>query len=304
MGSTPEFPQFKPLEITDRDTIRPLLWAYQPEASELTFTNLFIWRAYNQTRWCRYRDWLLLAGRDASGNAFALPPIGPPPRLEASRMLLEWLRDNQGTPRPYIARADRRLVAETEGSGIFRIEPLRDHFDYVYRTRDLIALAGRKYHGKKNHLHQFTRAHAFSFMPMTDAHLQACLAMQDTWCQCHRCAEDLSLMGEWQAIRELLEHFHELQLQGGIIMVDGTVQAFTLGELLNRETAVVHIEKANADVPGLYAVINQQFCEHCWQGATCINREQDLGDEGLRQAKLSYHPDRFVEKFRLELAQQ
>jgi len=298
----PEFPQFKPLELEDRTFISPLLWAYQPETSELTFTNLFIWRSFYQTRWCRLGDWLLFACRDAGGNAFALPPVGPAPRLEVSRRLLEWLRAEQGAPRPHIDRADRRLAAETAASAELRCEAVRDHFDYVYRTSDLIGLPGRTYHGKKNHLHRFARAHAFSFVPMADAHREECLAMQETWCQCHRCAEDLNLMGEWQAIREVLEHFSDLQLQGAVIIVDGRVEAFTLGELLNRETAVVHIEKANAAMHGLYAAINQQFCQHCWQGTAYINREQDVGDAGLRQAKLSYHPDHLVEKFRIELA--
>jgi hypothetical protein len=113
----------------------------------------------------------------------------------------------------------------------------------------------------------------------------------------------MNLMGEWEAIRELLDCCDRLSVQGGAIVINGAVEAFTLGELLNKDTAVVHIEKANSQIPGLYAVMNQQFCEHAWSGVAFINREQDLGDEGLRQAKLSYHPVRLVEKFKIRLAE-
>jgi len=108
-------------------------------------------------------------------------------------------------------------------------------------------------------------------------------------------------MGEWQAVRLALQHFAELELAGGLILMDWRVEAFTLGELLNRDTAVVHIEKANPDIRGLYALINQQFCEQAWAATPFLNREQDLGEPGLRTAKLSYHPHRLVEKFRVKL---
>jgi hypothetical protein len=112
----------------------------------------------------------------------------------------------------------------------------------------------------------------------------------------------MNLMHEWDAVRELLGAFDELAVTGGVIMVDGSLEAFAVGELLSADTAVVHIEKANAQIPGLYSLINQQFCEHAWSSIALINREQDLGDEGLRQAKLSYHPERLVEKYRIRLA--
>lgn len=110
------------------------------------------------------------------------------------------------------------------------------------------------------------------------------------------------MLGEWDAIREALTNFRSLELKGGVILVDNRVQAFTLGERLNNNTAVVHIEKANTEIRGLYAIINQQFCEKQWKDVLHINREQDLGELGLREAKLSYNPCRLVEKYRITLA--
>jgi uncharacterized protein len=96
-------------------------------------------------------------------------------------------------------------------------------------------------------------------------------------------------------------HFEALEMEGGVITVNDQLEAFTLGERLNKETAVVHIEKADVRIRGLYAVVNQQFCEKQWKDIPWINREQDLGEPGLRKAKLSYNPDRLVEKFRITL---
>ena len=112
----------------------------------------------------------------------------------------------------------------------------------------------------------------------------------------------MSLQGEWEAVKAGLRNFYDLNLQGAVILINGNVEAFTLGELLNEETAVVHIEKANPMIPGLYAVINQEFCRHSWFQVPFINREQDLGVSGLRTAKMSYHPHHLVEKFRIRLS--
>jgi hypothetical protein len=302
MAGIPVFPHFKQLELEDRESISELLRAYQPETSELTFTNLFIWRRHYAVQWSLWRDTMLFLCTHADGSLFCLPPVGPSLRIEAVHLLLAWLQEEKKQPQPCIVRADGRLAAELAAQSGLTIEPQREHFDYVYATGDLVQLAGRKYHGKKNHINKFRSAYGFAYEPLTAGHIEACLRLQAAWCGTNRCSEDMNLMGEWDAIRELLDCCDHLGVQGGIIIINGAVEAFTLGELLNKDTAVVHIEKANSQIPGLYAVMNQQFCEHAWSGVPFINREQDLGDEGLRQAKLSYHPVRLVEKFMIRLA--
>jgi hypothetical protein len=109
-------------------------------------------------------------------------------------------------------------------------------------------------------------------------------------------------MGEWEAIVKVLANYQALSLQGGVILIDDRVQAFSCGERLNERTAVIHLEKADPELRGLYAVINREFTQQAWAGTTFINREQDLGEAGLRKAKLSYHPHHLVEKFRIRLA--
>ncbi len=296
----PIFPEFKPLGLEDRDIIQRLLWDYQPETSELTFTNLFIWREFYHFSWCLERDWLLIIS-DSPEGSWALPPIGPPPRAAVCRKLLKWPGINWTTV-PSIVRADARLVAELARAAGFLIEPLRDHFDYVYRSADLIQLPGARFQAKRTHMHQFQRAHPISYESLEKKHLAACLELAAEWCRLKSCDEDLGLTGEWDAVRAGLRNFQDLSLVGGVILVEDRVAAFTVGELLNQDTAVVHLEKANPTIPGIYAVINQEFCRHSWSQVPLINREQDLGVPGLRMAKMSYHPHRLVEKFRIQLA--
>jgi hypothetical protein len=296
-----EFPRFKQIDLEDRGLIQDLLWKYQPETSELTFTNLFIWRAHYGVIWSLYKDLLLLVFDRTAHGAYVLPPIGVSSRQEATRRLLHWLEE-KGEDEPRIERADQRLAGELAGATDLVIGPTRDDFDYVYSCQDLVRLAGRKYHAKRNFINTFQSIHQFSYEALTQNHISACLELAAKWCQLHRCDEDLNLTGEWVAIREALTNFGALQLQGGVIRLASGIEAFALGELLNSETAVVHIEKANPAIRGLYAVINQQFCQHNWEHATFVNREQDLGLLPLRQAKLSYHPHHLVEKFRIRLS--
>ena len=298
----PQFPEFKPIELGDRAYIHERLWEYQPQNSELTFTNLFIWRPHYGFLWSAYKDWLLFlgTGNGAEGD-YGLLPVGPPSRVEVCRVFLQWLRDEKGSKAASIQRADKGLVDELAGGDIFSIEATRDHFDYVYRTEDLIRLEGKNYRQKRNHINYFLREYRFDYEPLEVRHVEACLDLTGMWCEVRRCEEDLNLMGEWDAIREALKNFDPLRMAGGVVLINGRVEAFTLGELLNEKTAVVHIEKATTEVRGLYAVINQQFCEKQWQGVPFVNREQDMGEAGLRQAKLSYNPDHMVEKFRITL---
>ncbi|MBP1733649.1 MAG: hypothetical protein H6Q55_4078, partial [Deltaproteobacteria bacterium] len=217
MVTIPVFPDFRPIEIGDREVFRTKLWQYQPQNSELTFTNLFAWRNHYGFVW-------------SMGYVVT--------------KLLKWLQDEKGVREPSIERADQKLVSELKGSPEFSIEPQRDHFDYVYKTDDLIQLGGGNYRAKRNHINYFLRSYSYVYEPLDSVHKQECLDLMDCWCQVRRCEEDLNLFGEWGAIREALANFEELQIAGGVILVHGKVEAFTMGELLNRETAVVHIEKA------------------------------------------------------------
>jgi hypothetical protein len=178
-------------------------------------------------------------------------------------------------------------------------EPDRDFFDYVYSAEDLIGLRGKKFDGKRNHINRFRRSYTFEYEELAEEHISDCARIMRDRCVDNGCA---CLGGAFDACdripsMELLAHFGELGCRGAVVRVNGRCEAFTVGEALNNDTAVIYIEKANAAFNGLYSFINQQFCERAWPGMAYINREEDEGIEGLRKAKLSYHPARLVEKF-------
>lgn len=292
----PQFPYFKPLSLHDRDVVHERLVRFQPVTSELTFTNLFIWHAVYQTQWSVYQNWLLFAG-SFDGQPFVLPPVGPGPRKGAALAMMEWQRNDQGIAEPRIERADSALAKELEHETSVRIVPARDQYDYVYRTRDMIDLSGNRYHGKRNHINAMQKKHTFRYDTMKDIYVRQCMELVEKWCGIKRCEEDMNLLGEWDAVGEMLANYDQLRVRGGVMLIEDRVAAFAFGELLNPTTAVVHIEKADPDIRELYTVINQQFSEHCLHDVEFINREQDLGQPGLRKAKMSYHPDHLVEKF-------
>lgn len=299
MSDFPRFPDFRPLALADREFIAPILWAYQPLVSEMTFTNLFIWQGIYHTQWAVLDNHLLFLVQDEGEHFYFLPPMGPGPRREVVDTAMAWLRQTYHPERLCIERADARLAEEIRGVEGYFIEPTREHFDYVYSRKALASLAGRKYSAKRNHINSFMREHTHSFEAMNGDNVKECIRVACLWCQKHRCEDDMSLLEERDAVFSALQNFEALHVVGGVVRIEGLVQAFTIGEKLNAETFVVHIEKADPDIRGLYPLINREFVSTCAGESIWINREQDMGEPGLRRAKESYYPDQLVEKFRI-----
>jgi hypothetical protein len=298
--STPVFPELKPITIDDRPFLNNALWKFQPVTSELTFTNLFMWRNSYQFKWTVLDNIILFfAGNDS--NFFAMQPVGPRPFKKTILTILHWLRDEHKQITPHFDRVDKETVGEFADVSAINSESLISHFDYLYDANSLITLAGRSLHSKRNHLTRFTKEYNYSYRELTPDLIPQCLLLANQWCELYHCRNDLGLCAEWKAISEVLNNFNILNVKGGVITINDVVEAFTLGELLNHSTAVIHIEKANTDIHGIYTAINQLFCKNTWQESEFVNREQDLGDQGLRLAKLSYHPKTMVEKFRIRL---
>jgi hypothetical protein len=173
----------------------------------------------------------------------------------------------------------------------------RDNSDYVYKVADLAELKGRRFHKKRNLIKQCLAAYRCEYEPIVPELVSECLEFQDRWCQARECGKDPGLCNEYAAIREAFTNYQDLQVLGGAIRVDGDIKAYALGEELNPDTGVCHFEKAMPGVQGLGQLINQWFSKHALSGFKYVNREQDLGIQGLRQAKESYHPDHMVDKF-------
>jgi Uncharacterized conserved protein len=177
------------------------------------------------------------------------------------------------------------------------IIPDRDNADYVYRVSDLANLAGAKYHKKRNLVKQCLEKYQCQYEEITLKNISECIAMQDRWCKVRECGLDPGLCHEYNAIRDAFTYFELFNLIGGVIRVNGVIEAYSLGEELAPNTAVCHFEKAMPDIQGLSQLINQWFSLRSLRGFEFVNREQDLGISGLRQAKESYYPHHMIEKF-------
>ena len=295
----PEFPQLRDLILEDKPLIDQLFTRFPPVISEFTFTNLFIWRVAYQIKISRFRNLLCLLSEQGE-NSFFFPPVGEGDMIECFQSLLRTL-GGKGAP-PKIVRIPETVVTQVNWTGSGMKAALdRSQCDYVYLVQDLIELKGRKYHRKRNHIKQFKEKYSHQYIPLTPEWVPQCLQLQTEWCDLRDCEASPGLHNESLAIKEAFTHFEKLRVKGGAILINGKVEAFTLGDPLNPETIVIHIEKANPAYEGLYPTINQAFLEHEGSGYTYVNREQDLGEEGLRKAKESYFPHHMVNKYTIAL---
>ena len=294
-GGVPKFPQFSDLTLEDKPLFDQLFTQFPPVISEFTFTNLFIWRRAYQTKISRFQNFLCLLS-EKEESSFFFPPIGEGDVIECYQALLKYL-SREVTP-PKIARAPEAVVDQIDWKAAgMKAELDRSQCDYVYLVQDLIELKGRKYHRKRNHIKQFQEKYSYQYIPLTPEWVPQCLQLEAEWCDLRHCEVSPGLFNESLAVKEAFTHFEELGVKGGAILINGKVEAFTLGDPLNPETVVIHIEKANPAYEGLYPTINQAFLEHHWSGYAYVNREQDLGEEGLRKAKESYFPHHMVNKY-------
>jgi Uncharacterized conserved protein len=189
---------------------------------------------------------------------------------------------------------DTAKILSDQGLSII---PDRDNADYVYRVSDLVNLAGAKYHKKRNLVKQCLSKYQCQYEEITLKNISECIEMQNRWCTVRECGRDPGLCHEYNAIRDAFTYFEFFNLIGGAIRVNGVIEAYSLGEELAPNTAVCHFEKAIPDIQGLSQLINQWFSLRSLRGFEFVNREQDLGISGLRQAKESYYPHHMVEKF-------
>ena len=286
---------FKPVEIQDKDIFNRYFKEDSPDISELTFTNLFMWQNLYRPAWKEYDNVLLIILNPEGAHPFGLQPVGTGNKSEALHKLFDCLGEK--TPEPKICRAGEKFVSEVIDKKSFSCLPDRDNSDYVYSTLDLIQLSGRKYHRKKNHLNQFIKHIQYEYQELDLELVECFIDMQEEWCKMRECTEIPDLLSEDYAVHTALTHFEELDYRGGAIKIDGRIEAFSLGEGLNENTAVIHIEKANPEIPGLYNAINQMFCSDAWAEFEFMNREQDLGVEGIRKAKESYLPHHMINKY-------
>ncbi|MDD4046731.1 MAG: phosphatidylglycerol lysyltransferase domain-containing protein [Tissierellia bacterium] len=293
---------FKKIELEDKEWIVPILRESVISGCHQNFGNLFAWREINDTKVAKVNDFLVAKQFISNVKDIYLYPMG---KGDVKPVIEEIIRS-----------VDKNLIfaglSPEEANemdelypGRFIYDQVRDDYDYIYLLEKMVSLKGKKLHRKRNHLNAFIRNNlVWTFETITEENKAECIEMNKKWCIDIGCKDDKSLMDENCATKYFLKYFNELELQGGLIRVDNEVVAYTIGEVLNTDTYVVHIEKAFKDVQGAYPMINQQFAawvQEKYPHLIYINREEDMGMEGLRKAKLSYYPDKMAVKYRAVL---
>jgi hypothetical protein len=264
----------------------------QPQISEFAFASLFGYKISDKPKLSHLDTALLIKlASEPSNKEILLPPIGS---SDVTQIVDAMDQANAGA---HTICGLTRSQAESLTTRGFAVVEDRGNWDYVYLVSDLAELKGTKYYSKRKDIKQCLAAHKCEYHPITQDSVDRCLRLEEEWCNLMDCGDNPSLQQENWAIRETFLHYHELGLFGAIVLVDSRLEAFTVAERLNDNTAVVHFEKANPKIRGLYQVINQWFCQKALADYEYVNREQDLGEPGLRRAKLSYRPHHMVEKY-------
>jgi len=285
--------EFRPLTLADRSWVSPILSQSGFMGSEAAFGTLYIWQEAYEKK-IAWQDEMLFGcfGKNACTYFF-------PYASDIKRALAVLLEDCNAAGKRFrmwgVTQEQAKLMDEA-WPDTFHFRFLRANADYLYRVEDLINLAGRRYHRKRNHLTRFKRAYEFSYEEITPANIADCEKIEREWLLGTDNPSIGSLERENFALKRSLDSFSALGFKGGIIKVLGKPVAFTLGESISPRVFVVHFEKALDGYEGLYTAINQLFAERELQSYEYVNREEDMGIEGLRQAKLSYYPAQILEK--------
>jgi len=292
--------EFKRIELEDKVWADSLLKISDFRGAEYCFTNLFIWDGIYKSKIGRYKDFLLLRTGEEGAYSY-LYPAGKGDLKEVIDLMID---DSAKSASPF-----RMIGLTTESMNLvenlypwrFSFKPVRDSFDYIYESEKLITLSGKKLQPKRNHLNYFITNYNWSFEELTPDMIGEILDFNHEWCRRVECKKYETLSWESCAVEKCLGNYKELNVKGAVLRIDGKIVAYTVGEVLNSDTVIVHIEKAFSDVRGAYPMINREFISLLAKDYKYVNREDDIGDMGLRQAKESYYPIFMLEKFTAEL---
>ena len=297
MKSSPPLTQslcFEPVALSQRERYLAIAMQDPLQSAERGFATLYLWSAvYGQE--LAFTDDHAVIRFGKSGDHKYFFPVGAP----SPRPIIDALLQTQ-TPLRLVSVNERELAWLLNAyPDTFDVREVRDYEDYLYSAESLDTLAGKKLHAKRNHINAFCAAHEWSVRALAPTDFDDCRAILDAWC-----AErpSNSVQHERRAIERALGAFTELDLHGALLIADGQSVAFTVGSMIAPDTMDVHFEKALPGVNGAYPTINREFVRmmrHRFPSLAWINREEDMGIENLRKAKLSYHPATLIRKFSL-----
>ena len=296
-GGFPVEGTWEGLSIERQDEYREIFSKTPERSAHYTFASLWGWNAVCAYEWMW--DGPLVWIRANLPDRLVMAPAGDWDAVDWAEVLPKaWGRGTVFHDVPLVLA--RRWQEDLPGK--IRLEPSRKEWEYVHRVEDLVALRGNRFRSKAQKVRRFLETHRPEFESLQRSNLGEVWAFQEEWCRFRHCGSERELEEENRAIETTLRDWERLDgLFGGLLRVNGRVVSYTVAEPLDAETVVIRFEKASPLFKDAYQAMNRLFLEHSCRGFAWVNREEDMGDPGMREAKMSYRPERFVEKFKVTL---
>ena len=288
--------EFKKPELSDKQWVDSCMAHANSFNCEYTFGNLFCWSELYNSVICRYKDFFICRWGEGERVAYSVP-LGEGDFSDAVNQIILDAKSLGAKPRIYGVTDGYRLMLQEAFFGEFTYITDDSFNDYIYLVSKMESLSGKKYHGKRNHITNFKKNNPdWCFELITEDNMGDCLKMHEKWLSENE-SDDEGFLDELAAVKCAFDNYDELGFVGGLIRVGGEVVAYCMGEAqMNKRCFVTHFEKAYANITGAYPIINQEFTKNCLSEFEYVNREEDLGLEGLRKAKQSYYPEILLEK--------
>lgn len=286
--------EWKEYGIQDKEIIDEYLKG-KFNISDYNFTNQYLWSIGEESKYKIENNVLIVKGVFAEEEYYYMPV--PKDKTDDNlKALVEVIREIiQDGHRIILVPEEWKEILEKD----FILEERRESFDYIYNSKDLGTLKGRKYSKKKNKINNFTKTYNYTYERISEDNINEVIEFQKNWCLERECDTIPILKNENLGIMNLLNHYTEMDYIGAMIKIENKVIAYSLGEILNNDYGVIHIEKGLNEYTGSYQLINQLFAQNEFSNCKYINREDDFGDEGLREAKESYHPAFLLKKYEI-----
>ena len=300
---------FKDIDINSKSELEPYFKLVDYEASEYCFSTIYMWRDLFNTKYYIENDFSIILLEYEKG-VFSIIPLCTKDKLSyVIDFALNYIKNEYKRIQLKGVNEEIADIIKINYKEKFIYEKERDLFEYIYDAESLRTLSGRKNKKKRNHVNTFLNLYKnrYEYKLLEKENFEECLELIDRWEQNKENIESSGhkeLDEEILSIKEVFENYEKLKDNVKIagVYIDNKLEAFTIGEKINENIALIHIEKANQNIKGLYQYINQQFLLNEFPNVKYVNREEDLGLYGLREAKLSYHPCKFIEKYSIKEA--
>lgn len=291
--------QLKEISLELKPDMEKIFRTENSSSADYCYGNIFMWDK-------RYKQKSAIAGDrlithiGGMGDEYFSFPVGSGDIVPAFDEMRSYCREKGIRLKVCGITEEHKALMVASFPNQFSYTPARKNFDYIYPIEKLMSYPGKHLHAKKNHCNKFEKENEWSFAPISTELLPACAAMLDEWSLKEAERLDSSIEYEHDAILRGFEHFSGLDLEGGVLFANGKIIGFAMGERLSDNCFCEHFEKAYTDIPGAYPMVCREFARMIKQNhpdICYVNREDDLGNPSLRKSKLSYQPEKLLEKF-------